>query len=712
MFGEFSVRYSGVKEGDNILENLNFEEIKERLRGGSDETIVAVLKNILELRSKKQDISLIYNEVKLHFTNENAEIRKLTAEIFGAETEHLKLIFASSEEKLRELDFLADVTVPNMVQDRDERNIEYAMPFLAALLFDVDEKVRISAIRTIRAAQDDNQDITLTLPAIIDILSKKNDKTQLNSLFLIRDAVMSPFQMLDITDYIPALEKTLKSEYEEAKWATVDILTYFYAKSGRWYKVAELLQDIDKDIRQEAAGTLTRLYCKIDSVYPVLKKMLSDKIEDVRIVAARTIVYKSDKKADVIKTIPIVMKELNNQKEENRIYASNIVYSMINIFLNKNKKDPALNEKLWEPIAGIIPDIEKHLDDPNIKVVENILKALIRYYLCNNLNDKAIELLKNSTPENKDVLIKNIEPKEIPKSLDVNRYIIELQREKLKARFKKNAEDGIKELRLTGESFSTIKLLEIPVEVCEILSLTKLNVTQNNLKYLPEEIGNLVNLETLTATCNKLQTLPNSIGKLMNLKDMWLYKNELKTVPKDIGNLKELKYLQLSYNKIKSLPEEIGDLSGLTDLDLQENALKKLPDNFVNLSNLQRLDLRGNNIKKFPVGMEKLNKLESIMLNGNGLSEIPEFVFKLPKLKYLGFSGNKLEEIPIELTNLVELETLEMRNNFIKIIPREIKKLYKLRTFDLVNNRLESVPEELKNMRNLKFLHLYPYNEK
>jgi len=633
-------------------------------------------------------------------------------EIINFEEIKEKLIDATNEEKIRELDFLADVTVPNMVQDRDERNIEYAMPFLAALLFDGDEKVRISALRTIRAAQGDNQDISLTLPAIFDIISHKNDKTQLESLFLIRDAVMSPFKMPDITDYLPILEKTLKSEYEEAKWAAADILTYFFAKNGRWDKVAELLQNSDKDIRQEAAGTLTRLNCKIDSVYPVLKKMLSDEYEEVRIVAARTIVYKSEKKADVIKTIPVVMKELDNQNEENRIYASDIVYRLINIFLNKNRKDPSLNEKLWAPIAGIIPHIEKRLDDSNIKVVENISKALIRYYLCSNLNDQAIELLKNSTPENRDVLIKNIEPKEVPKSLEINEYIIELQREKLRARFKKNAEDGIKELRLTGESFSAIKLLEIPVEVCEILSLRKLNVTQNNLKYLPDEIGNLTNLEALTATCNKLETLPSGIGKLVNLKDLWLYKNELKTVPKEIGNLKELRYLQLSYNKIKSLPEEIGDLSGLTDLDLRENALKKLPDNFINLTNLQRLDLRGNNIRKFPKGMEKLIRLESIMLNDNGLTEVPEFIFKLPKLKYLGFSDNNLEEFPLELTDLTELETLEMRNNFIKTIPSEIKKLYNLRTLDLVNNRLVSVPEELKNMRNLKFLHLYPYKEK
>lgn len=694
------------------MENINFEEIKEKLRSDNDETIVAVLKKILELKSQKNEIRSIYNEVKQKFSNKNVEIRKLTAEIIGAETAHLKLIDASSEEKLRELDFLVDVTVPNMVQDRDERNIEYAMPFLVALLFDEDMNVGYSAIRTIRAAQGDQQDVSLTLPAIIQIISSGIDKLRLEAIFLIRDSIMSSYKMMDITEYVPLFEKNLLDKNEKIKWASADALTYFFTKSQKWDKVIELLQNSDKDVRQEAAGTLTRTYIKITPLFPVLKKLLSDEYEDVRVVAARTLVYKAEKKADIVKTIPVILKNLKNEKDENRIYASEVIYHFVSFLLGKSKKKIELNVKIWAEIAAISTDLEESLKDSNIKVVENISKSLIRYFLCNNLPQKALELIKNSTPEIKDVLIKNIEPKEVPKLEEVNGYIKELQREKLRARFKKNAEDGIKELRLTGESFSTIKLLEIPVEVCEILSLHKLNVTQNNLKYLPEEIGNLINLETFTATCNKLETLPKSIGKLVNLKDIWLYKNEMKTVPKEIGNLKQLRYLQLSYNKITKLPEEIGDLTGLTDLDLQQNKLTKLPPNFVNLKNLQRLDLRGNRITKFPEGMEKLQNLESIMLNDNGLTKIPEFIFKLPKLKYLGFSNNNLDEFPLELTNMTELETLEMRNNFIKIIPPEIKKLYRLRTLDLVNNRLESVPEELRNMRNLKFLHLYPYKEK
>ncbi len=511
---------------------------------------------------------------------------------------------------------------------------------------------------------------------------------------------MSPFEMLEIKEHISLFDSLLTKKNEKIKWASADLLTYYYTKTKNYQQTIKLLNHQDKDIRQEAAGTLTRIYSDITPLFSTLKGLLNDDFNDVRIVAARTLVNKAENISEISDTFVVVEENLQNENPENRVYAAGIVYSIINLLFNeKSRKDD------FNLIQNLIPMVEKSLKDNEEKVVILIAKSLIRYYLAKNMSDKVIEIFEKF-PNNKELLIKDIEPKEIPKNEQVMEYVAGLQSVGLKDTIQKAINSNAAELRLSAEDFKTVKIVKLPKEIGNITSLKKLYLSQNSLKSLPEEIGNLTELENLTITCNQLESLPHTIGKLQNLHYLYLYRNKLKNLPVEIGYLKNLKFLQLTQNQINNVPNEIGCLENLTDLNLEDNNLTELPASFGNLQNLKRLDLRGNKIIKFLAEMENLQNLDLLMLINNNLNEIPEFVFKFKNLTYLNVTFNNLTAFPVELTELKNLKTLELRNNKIKEIPEEISKLQNLSTLDLTNNQLTSLPHGLKKLRNLKFLNL------
>ncbi|KAG0151911.1 hypothetical protein CROQUDRAFT_667612 [Cronartium quercuum f. sp. fusiforme G11] len=89
----------------------------------------------------------------------------------------------------------------------------------------------------------------------------------------------------------------------------------------------------------------------------------------------------------------------------------------------------------------------------------------------------------------------------------------------------------------------------------EILDLTYLNASMNDIEIIEDEIGGFESLEHCDLHHNKLANLPNSFGLLVNLV-----------------------YLNLSSNKLQSFPLPILALVNLRELDLSNNALSKLWD--------------------------------------------------------------------------------------------------------------------------------------
>ena len=114
------------------------------------------------------------------------------------------------------------------------------------------------------------------------------------------------------------------------------------------------------------------------------------------------------------------------------------------------------------------------------------------------------------------------------------------------------------------------------------------------IKNLPNEIGNLRSLTKLYLQRSGVTSLPPSIGQLQALRELRLWSTEkLMTLPEEIGNLSNLIFLDLRSSGIKSLPSSIGRLHSLKQLDLRNTVqLSNLPKEIGNLGNLIRLDLQ------------------------------------------------------------------------------------------------------------------------
>ena len=138
--------------------------------------------------------------------------------------------------------------------------------------------------------------------------------------------------------------------------------------------------------------------------------------------------------------------------------------------------------------------------------------------------------------------------------------------------------------------FSEYGFLSIPIEVGELINLTRLYIDGPTLTgTIPNEIGNLINLEYLTLNgsaqggYNLSGSIPTSIGNLINLKQLNLKRNTLSgAIPSEIGNLINLERLSLYDNELTSVPSEIGNLINLEYLDLSNNEIQDVASEICN----------------------------------------------------------------------------------------------------------------------------------
>ena len=139
---------------------------------------------------------------------------------------------------------------------------------------------------------------------------------------------------------------------------------------------------------------------------------------------------------------------------------------------------------------------------------------------------------------------------------------------------------------VTKINLSNNQLESLPVEIGNLVALTILDLSNNQLQALPVEIGNLVALTMLYLSSNQLQALPVEIGNLVALTTLNLFNNQLQALPVEIGNLVALTTLYLSSNQLQALPVEIANLVALTTLDLSYNQLQalNLPNSMINRS--------------------------------------------------------------------------------------------------------------------------------
>jgi Leucine-rich repeat (LRR) protein len=203
----------------------------------------------------------------------------------------------------------------------------------------------------------------------------------------------------------------------------------------------------------------------------------------------------------------------------------------------------------------------------------------------------------------------------------------------------------------------------LPIEVCFVTSLTKLDVSNNDISYLHPEVSSLVNLQIFHANNNCIKYLPDSIYTLSNMVDINLDNNDLERLPDEFGSLVSLTNISIRNNKLKTLPPTIGNCREAITFFANQNQLTVLPFSFGNMVKLQELRLHYNHLSYLPWSMKQMTCVTVLLMNQNNFSLFPEPACYMCSVTHANFSQNMIKLIPFEVGNMSSLSSLDLSDN-------------------------------------------------
>ncbi|EWS71822.1 hypothetical protein TTHERM_000716187 (macronuclear) [Tetrahymena thermophila SB210] len=289
---------------------------------------------------------------------------------------------------------------------------------------------------------------------------------------------------------------------------------------------------------------------------------------------------------------------------------------------------------------------------------------------------------------------------------------------------------SLKRARRTGQlTLIGLELKEFPKQIAqyqdlqlddnwwEIAPLTKLDLSNNEIKQIPEDFTHEKEIQLVRMLNNKLFTLPNSLFQLTQLKSIDFSKNQIKQLPYSLVQCPSLVEINLSENKIEELPMNMHYLQNLEILNLSQNNLRAVPI-FLEKTPLKKVDLSENKISHIPQpafsgclllenlilsknliqqidegAFQNLKSLVNLYLDQNRLVEFQE-VPQSEKLDQLVLSYNRIESFT-QFENIPNLSALVINNNKLKNLDKSILICKNIKTLDLTNNDLPDIPSEI-----------------
>ncbi|XP_043105215.1 leucine-rich repeat and calponin homology domain-containing protein 1 isoform X3 [Puntigrus tetrazona] len=190
------------------------------------------------------------------------------------------------------------------------------------------------------------------------------------------------------------------------------------------------------------------------------------------------------------------------------------------------------------------------------------------------------------------------------------------------------------------------RLIDIPSEVCHLVSLETLNLYHNCIKGIPDTIISLQSLTCLNISRNQLSALPACVCGLP-LRVLNASNNKLNALPESIGQLTNLMELDVSCNEITALPRHTGQLKALRELNVHRNLLCVLPEDLADLP-LVKFDFSCNKVSTIPVCYRKMTQLQSLQLENNPLQSPPAQICMKGKIhifKYLAMEACRSDKM-------------------------------------------------------------------
>lgn len=167
----------------------------------------------------------------------------------------------------------------------------------------------------------------------------------------------------------------------------------------------------------------------------------------------------------------------------------------------------------------------------------------------------------------------------------------------------------------------SVELLKV---VSDCVNLTKILLTDINLRSIPLNFDNLINLEELDLSYNHDLHFSKELSKLVNLKKLKFDQSGMKIIPESIWHLTQLR--ELSLIRFSIIPDQISNLIHLKRLWIGDTYKEKcqISKKIMELAELELLN----------IGTMDLNDISSILFGINKRVEINIRIGEINPIQY------------------------------------------------------------------------------
>ncbi|KAJ8012143.1 hypothetical protein DPEC_G00065610 [Dallia pectoralis] len=268
---------------------------------------------------------------------------------------------------------------------------------------------------------------------------------------------------------------------------------------------------------------------------------------------------------------------------------------------------------------------------------------------------------------------------------------------------------GLRSLNLSNN-----RLGLFPLAICDIPTLTEVNLSCNYLTSVDQAVGSMTNLQTFLLDGNCLCELPSELGSLQRLSYLGLSFNQFTHMPQVLERLASMEKLCMAGNSMDRLVLQNFRLLRVKHVDLRLNKIRVVvPDEPDLLRHVTQLDVRDNRLEVLDASLfpclEVLhcerNRITSLKAKGFMLkavyaqsNELQELnISPVPSnLTYMDLSRNTLKAIPEWLCDIRKLEVLDVSHNLVTELPIRLLCSISLRKLSAGHNQLQKLPERVE----------------
>ena len=224
--------------------------------------------------------------------------------------------------------------------------------------------------------------------------------------------------------------------------------------------------------------------------------------------------------------------------------------------------------------------------------------------------------------------------------------------------------------------------------------VTKIDMSNNNLRSVPECFFSLTNLFHLDLSFNKLTSFTPQPGRWLQLSYLSLANNQLNSLHSEVFKLPQLRYLNATSNELRSLPRHMWIAPVLNKLILKNNQIQELPDHIPYCPNSQSMlfSRTSDNMDSPVSGEQKFHSRTTIFTKGLHF-DFTKTTSYLPKaLTHLNLAENNLTDLPEELPCLCpDLNVLNLSCNQLTAVSFPTCFPSNLLDLNLSNNKITSI---------------------